>query len=150
MRYLQAGILKDLRKKMVFISGPRQCGKTTLARSVLAEMGGQYFNWDAASDRKAILGQRWSTNDRLVGLDEIHKYGKWKSWLKGVWDTHLEQNRFLVTGSARMDIYRRGGDSMLGRYHSWRLHPFCLAENPSKEGLQATLLKLLERGGFPE
>ena len=132
MRYLQPHIEKDLRKKMVLLGGPRQCGKTTLASAILANApSGRYFNWDADEDRRAVLAKAWSSEENLIVLDELHKYLKWKNWLKGTFDTQRQTHRFLVTGSARLDVFRRGGDSLLGRYHYWRLHPFSLCEHPA-------------------
>jgi predicted AAA+ superfamily ATPase len=154
MRYLYDGVTKDLARKMVFIGGPRQVGKTTLAQAVLNDArfeGGRYFNWDYDDDRRAVLGKRWAAENRLLVFDELHKYPKWKSWLKGVYDVSKAEHRFLVTGSARLDVYRRGGDSLLGRYHYWRLHPFTLDEY---DGAKLTSLEALSRlltvGGFPE
>src|SRR5262245_20230291 len=132
MRYLEPYVLTDLKKKMVFIGGPRQCGKTTLAKDILQRhyKQGAYFNWDADEDRRALLAKRWRDSDPLIVFNEVHKYPRWKNWLKGLYDTQREKHCFLVTGSARLDIYRRGGDSLLGRYHYWRLHPFTLSEHP--------------------
>lgn len=124
--------------KMAFISGPRQCGKTTLAKQLLKSRGqGEYCNWDEKTFRKA-----WAKNPLnalkfdflsnqaypLIVLDEIHKAKGWKRDLKGVYDSLDQSFDILVTGSAKLDVYRRGGDSLLGRYHHFRLHPFSLAE----------------------
>lgn len=128
--YLEPFVLSDLEKKMVFLGGPRQVGKTTLAQSILAEKGGRYLNWDSGPDKEIILNRHWSDHDKLLVLDGLHKFHKWKNWIKGVYDTEKKQHQFLVTGSARLDIYRRGGNSLLGRYHHWRLHPFTLSELP--------------------
>ena len=151
MRYLTHAIQPDLEKKMVFIGGPRQVGKTTLARHLLDEAGpGRYFNWDYDDDRRALLQKRWSDDDRLLVLDEIHKYPRWKSWIKGIHDVVGERHRLLVTGSARLDVYRQGGDSLLGRYHYWRLHPFTLDELPDAITLPEAFSRLMSVGGFPE
>lgn len=152
MRYLHDVIARDLEKKMVLISGPRQCGKTTLAKSILSEhaKGGRYLNWDYRADKKAILQEQWSDLDHLLVLDELHKYPRWKSWLKGVYDVQHSHHAFLVTGSARLDVYRRGGDSLFGRQHTWRLHPFSLSEVPQKITKEDALRRLLTVGGFPE
>ena len=151
MRYLTHSIEKDLQKKMVFLSGPRQCGKTTLAKQILnTRKNGLYLNWDDSDQKKRILRRDWSEDQRLIILDEIHKYPKWKSWLKGLYDTTHERHCFLITGSARLDIYRRGGDSMMGRYHPWTLHPFCLAERPEGMDKATCFQRLLQFGGFPE
>jgi hypothetical protein len=129
-RYLSKYILEDLAEKMVFIGGPRQVGKTTLARELIAKefSAHAYYNWDNRNDRRAIMQSQWPGDAELIILDEIHKYKKWKTLVKGEYDTLKERYRFLITGSARLDIYRKGGDSMLGRYHYYRLHPFSHAE----------------------
>ena len=130
MRYIASHIKQDLEKKMVFVGGPRQVGKTTLAKAILetSPKGGRYFNWDYDDDRRDIVKKRWHDEDALLVFDELHKFPRWKSWLKGIYDVSHERHRFLVTGSARLDIYLRGGDSLMGRYHYWRLHPFTLDE----------------------
>ena len=114
---------------MVLLGGPRQVGKTTLARRVLgAWESGVCLSWDNREDRRDIRAARWPGGSALVVLDELHKWRGWKSWLKGEFDKHRERLRFLVTGSARLDLYRRGGDSLQGRYHHHRLHPFSYTE----------------------
>jgi predicted AAA+ superfamily ATPase len=152
MRYITPYVLEDLRSKMVFIGGPRQVGKTTAAKAILSEHfpSGRYLNWDLDEDRQDILKKRWTSDDQLLVLDELHKFPRWKTWIKGIYDVSHEFHSFLVTGSARLDIYRKGGDSLMGRYHSWRLHPFTLDELPKgispKQGFQ----RLMTLGGFPE
>ena len=144
-------ILEDLKSKMVFIGGPRQCCKTFLAKEVLKAFHSEknYFNWDSPDDRKIILAQKWG-KERLIALDEIHKYPKWKNFVKGIYDTQRENHNFLITGSARLDLYKRGGDSMFGRYHYWRLHPFTLSELPQKISVEEAFKRLMKVGGFPE
>ena len=167
-RSLETPIEADLARKMVFLAGPRQVGKTSLARRLLARAGGgRYLNWDRREDRKAIRAAQWPPGEGLVVLDEIHKWSAWKRWIKGEFDVHRDRLRFLVTGSARMDVYRRGGDSLQGRYHQHRLHPLSVAEiaggggapalpRPGAElpvpgaGDRDLLDGLLERSGFPE
>jgi predicted AAA+ superfamily ATPase len=150
-RYLHSLVLKDLGSKMVFISGPRQCGKTTFAQELLkASKSGRYLNWDSKDDRKTILNSSWADQDNLIVLDEIHKYQKWKNLIKGIYDTQKKIHQFLITGSALLNVYRKGQDSLFGRYHHWRLHPFCLAENPLQDDPSQVLERLIERGGFPE
>lgn len=127
-RYLKKPIASDLREKMVFLSGPRQVGKTTLAKTFLERKTGLYYNWDNREDRKRILAARWPAVKSTVVLDELHKYRHWKSWIKGEYDIHGDRIRFLVTGSARLDIYRKGGESLQGRYHAYRLHGFSAGE----------------------
>jgi predicted AAA+ superfamily ATPase len=151
MRYVAPYIKQDLSKKMVFLGGPRQCGKTTLAQSLLGEFQQSiYLNWDDEQQKRQILDRRWVEDNKLIVLDELHKFKRWKSWIKGVYDTEKTSHSFLVTGSARLDVYRRGGDSLLGRYHYWRLHPFTLSEKPKELSDQETFQRLLRYGGFPE
>jgi hypothetical protein len=152
MRYIMPHILEDLGKKMVFVGGPRQVGKTTLAKVTLGKHfpEGRYLNWDLDEDRQDILRKRWSKKDTLLVFDELHKYPKWKRWIKGVYDTSREDHSFLVTGSARLDVYRRGGDSLMGRYHYWRLHPFTLDEIPVSLSREEAFHRLMTVGGFPE
>jgi predicted AAA+ superfamily ATPase len=145
-RYLLAQVRQDLARKMVFVGGPRQVGKTTLARSLPGSAAG-YLNWDDAGNRDRIL-RRELPPGRLWIFDEIHKYRSWRGYLKGLYDVRRRGQRILVTGSARLDFYRFGGDSLQGRYHFLRLHPFSVAEL----GLRtpADLQQLLMLGGFPE
>ncbi len=145
MRYLEPFVQRDLQKKMVLLGGPRQSGKTTLAQSLLkTSAGGLYFNFDR--DRKSLLAEQWSDNNRLLVFDEIHKYTKWKNWLKGIYDTEKLKHKILVTGSARLDLYKRGGDSLMGRYHCFRLHPFSLSEIPDKISPKEAFSRLLKHG----
>ena len=150
MRYLEPFIKEDLHRKMVFLGGPRQVGKTTLARHILGQGPGRYFNWDYDRDRQAVLKMLWSEDDALLIFDELHKFPRWKNWLKGVYDVQHDRHSFLVTGSARLDLYRKGGDSMLGRYHYWRLHPYTLDERPGSIPADEALSRLMSVGGFPE
>jgi len=152
MRYITSHILDDLKKKMVFVGGPRQVGKTTLAKAILANNypAGLYLNWDFDEDRQDIFQKRWSTDNPLLIFDELHKFPKWKGWIKGIYDVSHDLHSFLITGSARLDVYRRGGDSLLGRYHYWRLHPFTLDEIPKGISPQDAFKRLMTLGGFPE
>ncbi len=130
-RYLINSMLEDLNdRKMVFIGGPRQVGKTTMASDLLAKhfKRSAYFNWDKRADRKRIIQSAWPADCDLLIVDEFHKYKKWKSFIKGEYDTLKNRFRFILTGSARMDVFRKGGDSLQGRYHYFRLHPFSVAE----------------------
>jgi hypothetical protein len=127
-RYLNEAIAKDLEEKMVFLSGPRQVGKTTVAKAFLKSGEDVYLNWDQREDRKKILSNRWPATRCTVVLDELHKYKRWKNWVKGEFDAHGGRVRFLITGIGRLDVYRRGGDSLQGRYHAHRLHGFSLGE----------------------
>jgi predicted AAA+ superfamily ATPase len=131
---------------MVFVAGPRQVGKTTLARSLPGGRSG-YLNWDAAEDRARILARELPASS-LWTFDELHKYRHWRNYLKGLFDKRDARQRILVTGSARLDFYRFGGDSLQGRYHLLRLHPLSVAElGLTKAGDLGDLLTL---GGFPE
>ena len=152
MRYITSHILDDLRKKMVFVGGPRQVGKTTLAKAILSKNfpAGIYLNWDYDEDRQDILQKRWSDENDLLIFDELHKFPRWKSWIKGLYDVSHEIHSFLITGSARLDVYRRGGDSLMGRYHYWRLHPFTLDEIPNGFSSKDAFNRLMTVGGFPE
>src|SRR4030042_2770699 len=125
-RYLEEPIKLDLRKKIVLVSGPRQVGKTTLSRQLLSPH--VYLNFDSAPDREMIRGLEWDRKAQLVIFDELHKMKYWKSWLKGVYDTEHIPPAILVTGSARLDLLRRGGDSLAGRFFSCRLHPISVRE----------------------
>jgi len=127
-------------------------GKTTLAKAVLEEAfpAGRYLNWDYDEHRQDILERKWSRDDSLLVFDELHKFPRWKSWIKGVYDVSHGEHCFLVTGSARLDLYRRGGDSLMGRYHYWRLHPFTLDEIPGTMERKEAFRRLMTVGGFPE
>ncbi len=145
-RYLADQAATDLERKMVFISGPRQAGKTTLALELPGARAG-YLNWDVYEHRSRIL-RRELPDSSLWVFDELHKHRQWRNWLKGLYDVRASGQRILVTGSGRLDVYRFGGDSLQGRYHPLRLHPFSFAEL----GLATTqeLNDLLTLGGFPE
>jgi predicted AAA+ superfamily ATPase len=152
MRYIAPYILQDLTKKMVFVGGPRQVGKTTLAQAILSSNypSGRYLNWDYDEDRQDILRKQWSADQKLLVFDELHKFPRWKNWIKGIYDVSHEFHSFLITGSARLDVYRRGGDSLMGRYHYWRLHPFTLDEVPQGISQKEAYQRLMTVGGFPE
>jgi uncharacterized protein len=144
-RYLAPAVISDLAEKMVFLGGPRQVGKTTLARSLPGGDRG-YLNWDIPEDRDRIL-KRLLPSARLWVLDELHKYRGWRGYLKGLYDKTQGDPPILVTGSARLDWYRYGGDSLQGRYHYLRLHPFSVSE---LGGARGAVRELFEKGGFPE
>lgn len=156
-------------RQMAFLSGPRQSGKTTVVRNH-AEV---YLNWDDDKSKLDILGGQQKVAERcgldvvrsrpmVIAFDEIHKYARWKQFLKGFFDDYEAQMRVLATGSARMDVYRRGGDSMMGRYFPYRVHPLSVAElldtTLPGEGLLRPPRQLNEEewnalwtyGGFPE
>jgi hypothetical protein len=152
-RYLEPAIAPVLPRKMVFIGGPRQVGKTTLALSLVGKGADEthpaYFNWDDPRSAARIRRLELPPGEPLLVLDEIHKYARWRNLVKGIYDTEKSRRRIIVTGSARLDYYRKGGDSLAGRYRYFRLHPFSLRElnaSPTKSDVDA----LLRFGGFPE
>lgn len=151
-RYLTGSIQQDLREKMVFLGGPRQVGKTTLALSLIPgadETHPAYLSWDVPASQQLLLRGGLPADQSLIVLDEIHKYKRWRNLVKGFYDRYKSRKQFLVTGSARLDHYRRGGDSLQGRYHYYRLHPLSLYELDAKPRA-ADLEILLKFGGFPE
>jgi predicted AAA+ superfamily ATPase len=152
-RYLRQAVAGGLKRKMVFVGGPRQVGKTTLALGFLGEGATErhpaYLNWDHPGIRSSVRNAELPPEEPLLVFDEIHKYARWRNLLKGIYDTEKSRRQILVTGSARLDYYRKGGDSLTGRYRYFRLHPFSLREltrNPSRSDLD----RLLTFGGFPE
>ncbi len=143
-------ILADLSKKMVLLSGPRQSGKTTLAKEIGQEFESTvYLNYDSAQDRQIIQEESWLEASELLIFDEIHKMPNWKTYLKGVYDTKKRDQKILVTGSARLEVFSQVGDSLAGRYFLHRLMPFSPAEL-KQVGERPDLDRFLERGGFPE
>jgi predicted AAA+ superfamily ATPase len=149
-RYLEEPIKKDLRDKIVLLSGPRRVGKTTLSKQLLSPY--VYLNYDAARDRAVLQKEEWDKSAALVIFDELHKRKNWKSWIKGIYDTRGVPPALLVTGSARLDLMRKGGDSLAGRFFSYRLHPLTVRETGDylKEDPKKALDRLLSLGGFPE
>lgn len=151
-RYINDSVDEDLKNKMVFVGGPRQVGKTTFALTFLSapdEKHPAYLNWDDTLTRSSLLRGELPPNQDLIILDEIHKYARWRNLVKGFYDTKKSDVSFIITGSARLDYYSKGGDSLQGRYHYYRLHPFSIQEvnpSPSVSDVQG----LLKFGGFPE
>lgn len=137
---------------MVFIGGPRQVGKTVFALEFLSPPDIKhpaYLNWDDIQVRPSLMKGELPAGQPVIILDEIHKYARWRNLVKGFYDTRKTETAFIVTGSARLDHYRKGGDSLHGRYHYYRLHPFSLRElnaNPSQTDVEL----LFRFGGFPE
>ena len=166
-------------KQMIFLSGPRQVGKTTLAKFIARSYSNKYyFNWDIISNKKLLIKDpaffqhinRVDSTKPIVILDEIHKYKQWKNYLKGIYDQFKNEYVFLVSGSGRLDTYQKGGDSLAGRYFKFHLFPFTIAElsrenrdfssfisNPLKkfdinksQSTKKIWNALFNTGGFPE
>jgi len=155
-------------RQMAFVSGPRQVGKTTVCR----ELASAYFNWDDQDSRARILKgpveiaqeaglQKIQASTPVLAFDELHRYPRWKTFLKGFFDVYGEKTKIIVTGSSRLDVFKRGGDSLMGRYFCYRMHPFSVAElaHPVlQRELPGAPLELSENewsalwtyGGFPE
>ena len=160
-RNLEHTIGADLTKKFVFLSGPRQVGKTTLARRIIRKKKGRYLLYDDSDDRRAILNKDY-VKSQWVCLDEFHKFRRWKSQIKGVFDKYHHNLHLLLTGSARLDIFQKSGDSLFGRYYSHHLHPLTCGELHTKNFPEILcsprevqpavrhLKELLKFGGFPE
>lgn len=151
-RYLLPLLAADVRQKMVLLTGPRQVGKTTLARQLgEAFVAPLYLNYDILADRAVIEKVQWLPTHDYVVLDEIHAMPDWKPYLKGVFDGRPLGQSLLVTGSARLDTFRQAGESLAGRYFSWRLLPFSVRELlPHAGDAERALDALLRFGGFPE
>jgi predicted AAA+ superfamily ATPase len=144
-------IKKDLEKKMVFLVGPRQVGKTWLAKQVSKDYDHPvYLNYDSAEDRNIIKHESWPEKTDLLILDELHKMKGWKNYLKGVFDTRRSELKILVTGSARLNTFRQSGDSLVGRFFLHRLLPFSISEIKESKTYAGKIDRFLERGGFPE
>lgn len=163
-RYLQNAIQNDALAdhKMAFVSGPRQVGKTYLAKQCL-DSSSNYFNWDVTSFKRKWIRSPIAALEQIdsgpVVFDELHKYPHWKNSLKGLYDQLGDQIRIIVTGSARLDLYKKGGDSLMGRYIPYRLHPLTIAESPDlqpdpnnfvKHAIRYPLRDLMAYSGFPE
>lgn len=151
VRSLEAEIREALDSKIVLLSGPRQCGKTALSRKLFSRF--EYLNFDAENDRSILKEQSWRRDVDLVIFDEIHKQREWKRWLKGIYDTEGKRPRLMVTGSARMDTFRKTGDSLAGRHFLFRLHPFSVKEvmgTANKISAEQAVETMLKVGSFPE
>lgn len=148
VRYLKKPASQDLIKKMVFIGGPRQVGKTTLARQIIKNKD-SYLNWDNVEHRHSIITNQIKTHLSELIFDEIHKFANWRNFIKGFYDTYGKEIKIIVTGSSKLDHFKKGGDSLFGRYNYFRLHPFSLRELHKKPNQNDTDI-LLNLGGFPE
>lgn len=149
-REQKKAILADLQKKMVFLVGPRQVGKTWLAKEIAKEYSEPlYLNYDFLEDRRTIKTAGWLPPVDLIIFDELHKMPNWKNYIKGVYDTKNPLTHILVTGSARLETFRQTGDSLAGRFFVHHLLPISLKEMKGTQ-YENELDHLLERGGFPE
>ena len=148
-RDLSAPVIRGLDEKIVLLSGPRQCGKTTLSKALFKNF--DYLNYDSPPDRDILQSQTWNRSADLLIFDELHKMNQWKSWLKGLYDREGVRPRLLVTGSACMNQLRKTGDSLAGRHFNYRLHPFDLKELglTSLKEREEALDTILNVGGFP-
>ena len=147
-RWMSARVQQDLERKIVLLSGPRQVGKTTLSKSLFPSY--TYLNYDAPEHRVALQKKEWNRASDLVIFDELHKMKNWKSWIKGIYDVEGVSPRLLITGSAKLDIARKMGDSLAGRHFLYRLHPFCIKELASQMDARECFTRLMTVGGFPE
>lgn len=150
-RQIEPQIVIDLQKKIVLVAGPRQCGKTTLAKGLGSSF--DYLNYDNLDDRSDILQRKWSRDKELIIFDELHKMPKWKAWLKGIYDKEADGPSLLVTGGARLNTFRKTGDSLAGRHFYFRLHPLDLKELflAKFRMSEAEIFKrLMTVGGYPE
>lgn len=143
-------ILNDLKEKYVFMGGPRQGGKTTFSKQLFGISESQYLNYDRDDDRKIMIKGAWNRQAKLIILDEFHKYPKWKTFLKGYYDTEGNKPPLLITGSAKLNIFKKGNDSMAGRYFYHRLLPFSVKELENEISADKALAALLMYGNFPE
>ena len=149
-RYLHATLLEDLGDKIILLTGPRQCGKTTLSKMLQANY--QYINYDFAEHRLLLMEKSWDRQKPLVIFDELHKMERWKAWIKGIYDVEGMPPAQLVTGSAKLGAFRKVGDSLAGRHFLFRLHPLDLKEALTWSGLgkNECFDRLMSVGGFPE
>ena len=149
-RYLAPVLSEELGKKILLLTGPRQCGKTTLSRMLRPDF--QYINYDLAEHRLLLREKSWDRQKALVIFDELHKMEQWKAWLKGIYDVEGMPPALLVTGSARLDAFRKTGDSLAGRHFQFRLHPLDFKEALALSGLSGDEIftRLMTVGGFPE
>jgi len=151
-RYLKETVAQDLGERMVFVGGPRQVGKPSFALTFLPDMDEShpaYLNWDDIAVRSSLLKGRLPADQKCIILDEIHKFARWRNLVKGFYDTRRSSTSFLITGSAGLDYYSKGGDSLQGRYHYYRLHPLSPREL-NMDPMPEDVGHLMRFGGFPE
>ena len=150
-RYLNDIIVRDLQRKMVLLSGPRQVGKTFMAKELMKEFKRpQYLNYDNLDDLRIIQERTWRADADFLILDEIHKMRDWKNFLKGIVDTRPSGQAILVTGSARLDTFRQSGESLAGRYFPFHIYPLSVKELTNQFSPAEALAQLNRLGGFPE
>lgn len=152
-RYYIQPIQRFSDKKITLVTGPRQCGKTTLSKMLTAKEDTLYLNYDDEADREILREKSWDRKKLQVIFDELHKMKDWKRWLKGIFDKESMPPAITVTGSARLDTYRKFGDSLAGRYFQYRVHPFDLIELSIIEkdfDPEKSFERLMNYGGFPE
>lgn len=151
-RSIEPAISEFVDNKIILLSGPRQVGKTFLAKNI--EKKYQYFNFDLSEHRQTIQEKSWLRNGELIIFDEIHKMKKWKQWIKGIYDTEEHLNKYILTGSAKMDALKKVGDSLAGRNYSIRLNPLSLKEvigtSTNKNHAKKIAQDMIELGSFPE
>ena len=150
LRYMHDSMRRDLSSKVLLLSGPRQCGKTTMAQALSSDS--QYLNYDLAEHRILLQEKSWDRRKQLIVFDELHKMPSWKAWLKGIYDVEGLPPALLVTGSAKLGTFRRVGDSLAGRHFHYRLHPIDMKEAARFTDLdrQEIFQRLMTVGGFPE
>ncbi len=147
-RFLTDFIRKDMDKKIILLSGPRQAGKTTLSKSLVEDF--DYFTYDDVAHRLLLKERNWDRRKPLVIFDELHKMPSWKTWLKAIYDVEGLPPSIVVTGSAHLDAFREMGDSLAGRFFSYRLHPFDVKEVAHAMEPSEALRRIMTVGGFPE
>ncbi len=149
-REQKKAIVGDLKKKMVFLVGPRQVGKTWLSKEIMKEYHSPlYLDYDNLQDRQKIKQLDILDGVDLLVLDELHKMPKWKNFLKGIYDVRNPNMHLLVTGSASLETFRQVGDSLAGRFYVHHLLPISIKEIETANS-HYSIERLLERGGFPE
>lgn len=149
-RYLNDALLNDLGKKIALLTGPHQCGKTTLSKMLHDDY--QYINYDLAEHRLLLREKGWDRQKALIIFDELYKMDRWKAWLKGIYDVEGMPPALLVTGNISLEAFRKIGDALAGRRFQFRLHPLDLKEALKFSSLDKNDIfdRLMKVGGFPE